>query len=529
MDFSALTPAPEPPAPGPGVPVLDGPGSQTPQSLTRGLSSLPEADRDAPALVVATSGSTGTPKRTLLTAGSLRASGRATAETTDSDGAQWLLALPVHYVAGAQVIARSMLAGTTPVTTASLAPGTGFTAGDFLAAVERMTHPRRMTALVPTQLHVLLEAAESGVVPADQLHEALRSFRAILLGGAPASASLRARIRELGLPVVTTYGSAETAGGCVYDGRALPGVEVRIEPTTTAGGPATEDGPDSHGPGSAPGTPVSAAPGVLDGSSPSAVDEGPAGGPGRIWLGGPTVAAGYLEDPARHTEHFRVDAHGTRWYRTDDLGTLEDITSLAGSRPGTESGSPTGSGPGPGPRPETGSRSASRPTDHSDAPRPEHLAGQRLRVAGRADDVIITGGIKVSARAVAAALEEVRGVREALVVGVPHPRWGQAVAAMVAVPGLSGTTPSAPAHPADAHEDPDARGNADARETAELEDRLRAAVRERLGPRRGAEAPGGGARPAADLDRQTGPGRRRPRPRRAPPPPRVRHHPRRPE
>lgn len=496
MDFSALTPAPEPPVPGPGVPVLDGPGSQTPQSLTRALSSLPEADRDAPALVVATSGSTGTPKRTLLTAGALRASGRATAETTDSDGAQWLLALPVHYVAGAQVIARSVLAGTTPVTTASLTPGTGFTAGDFLAAVERMTHPRRMTALVPTQLHVLLEAAESAVVPADQLHEALRSFRAILLGGAPASASLRARIRELGLPVVTTYGSAETAGGCVYDGRALPGIEVRIEPTTTAGGPATEDGPDSHGPGSAPGTPVSAVPGLLDGSSPSAVDEDPAARPGRIWLGGPTVAAGYLADPARHAEHFRVDAHGTRWYRTDDLGTLEDTTSLAGSWPGTESGSPTGSGPRFG----TGSRSASRPTDHSDAPRPEHFTGQRLRVARRADDVIITGGIKVSARAVAAALEEVRGVREALVVGVPHPRWGQAVAGMVAVPGLSGTTPSAPtrkesarkdpsqttpvtrstsagpAHPADAHKD------AEARETAELEDRLRTAVRERLGP-----------------------------------------------
>lgn len=440
MDFSALTPAPEPPVPGPGVPVLDGPGSQTPQSLTRALSSLPEADLDAPALVVATSGSTGTPKRTLLTAGALRASGRATAETTDSDGAQWLLALPVHYVAGAQVIARSVLAGTTPVTTASLTPGTGFTAGDFLAAVERMTHPRRMTALVPTQLHVLLEAAESAVVPADQLHEALRSFRAILLGGAPASASLRARIRELGLPVVTTYGSAETAGGCVYDGRALPGIEVRIEPTTP------EDGPGAYGRGCAPGTPFPAASGLLAGSSPSAVDEDAAGRPGRIWLGGPAVAAGYLADPARHAEHFRVDAHGTRWYRTDDLGTLEPASSQA------------------------------------DAPRPEGTAGQRLSVVGRADDVLITGGVKVSARAVAAALEEVPGVREALVVGVPHPRWGQAVAAMVAVPGLPGTTPTGPDHPADAREDADAREGSGARESAELEHRLRAAVRERLGP-----------------------------------------------
>ena len=29
---------------------------------------------------------------------------------------------------------------------------------------------------------------------------------------------------------MTTYGSAETAGGCIYSGRALPGVRVELVP-----------------------------------------------------------------------------------------------------------------------------------------------------------------------------------------------------------------------------------------------------------------------------------------------------------
>lgn len=61
------------------------------------------------ALVVTTSGSTGAPKRTALTTGALAASARATEAFTSTDKAQWLLALPLHYVAGAQVVARSAL------------------------------------------------------------------------------------------------------------------------------------------------------------------------------------------------------------------------------------------------------------------------------------------------------------------------------------------------------------------------------------------------------------------------------------
>ena len=52
---------------------------------------------------------------------------------------------------------------------------------------------------------------------------------------------------------------------------------------------------------------------------------------------------------------------------------------------------------------------------------------------GRADDVVITGGVKVSAAHVQAELEKLDGVRAAFVAGVPSAEWGQALAAYVAL------------------------------------------------------------------------------------------------
>ena len=54
-----------------------------------------------------------------------------------------------------------------------------------------------------------------------------------------------------------------------------------------------------------------------------------------------------------------------------------------------------------------------------------------LTVRGRADDVINTGGEKVIAAEVAAALGTCPGVREAAVVGIPDPEWGERVTAIV--------------------------------------------------------------------------------------------------
>ena len=343
-------------------------------------------DPESIALVVGTSGSTGAPKQTALSMRALRASARATERffadypsagaakpqrAVSEDPAQWLLALPAHYVAGAQVLARSVLAGTTPVVAASVTDGVSFTPEVFLNAAERLSCARQFVSLVPTQVHKLLEAAEANPTMGSEIYDALGQFTGILLGGAPASASLLAAARELGLNVVTTYGSAETAGGCVYSGVALPGVRLRVVP---------EDA------------------GLLDSSVAGDASAGGTPNIGRVWLGGEHLASGYMGDSARTASHFFVDAGGCRWYRTDDYG------SLTSSAPNA----------------------------------PEDEVAPMLNVVGRSDDVIITGGVKVSARAVAAVLESHPAVREAAVMGIPDARWGSAVSAAITLRGASG-------------------------------------------------------------------------------------------
>ena len=373
------------------------------RSLSRGLPNNARDNQDprgriedpeSIALVVGTSGSTGAPKQTALSVRALRASARATERffadypsigsskprrVVSEDPAQWLLALPAHYVAGAQVLARSVLAGTTPVVAASVTDGGSFTPEVFLNAAERLSCARRFVSLVPTQVHKLLEAAEASPALGSEIYDALGQFTGILLGGAPASTSLLTAARELGLNVVTTYGSAETAGGCVYSGVALPGVRLRVVP---------EDA------------------GLLDSFVASAAADAGQNGDsapghtkntGRVWLGGEHLASGYMGDNARTASHFFVDADGCRWYRTDDYG------SLTPSAPNA----------------------------------PENNGAPMLNIVGRSDDVIITGGVKVSARAVAAVLESHPAVREAAVMGIPDAHWGSAVAAAITLRGVS--------------------------------------------------------------------------------------------
>lgn len=63
-------------------------------------------------------------------------------------------------------------------------------------------------------------------------------------------------------------------------------------------------------------------------------------------------------------------------------------------------------------------------------------ADGRLHVRGRRVERIVTGGETVDARAVEAALLRCPGVREACVVGVADPEWGQRVEAAVVAPGV---------------------------------------------------------------------------------------------
>lgn len=120
---------------------------------------------------------------------------------------------------------------------------------------------------------------------------------------------------------------------------------------------------------------------------------------GVVEIAGATLALGYLGDDLATAGAFRTDADGVRWFRTSDLGAFAAVTSTGSGQPGV------------------------------------------LSVLGRADDVVVTGGVNVAPAAVEAALAAlapaVLGVpaAEPCVVGVPDDEWGQAVVAVVAVTG----------------------------------------------------------------------------------------------
>jgi O-succinylbenzoic acid--CoA ligase len=289
------------------------------------------------ALVVETSGSTGAPKRVALSADALLASAAASASATGGQApgaAGWVLALPAHYIAGVNVLVRSIAAGTEPV---MLTPG-HFDPVAFCAAADVLVTDQRFTSLVPAQLARLLDAAEDAAAHGDRgMLATLRRFDALLIGGQALQPELRERATDVGLRIVRTYGSSETAGGCVYDGVPIGTVRAREAD-------------------------------------------------GRLELGGPVLAEGYLDasggiDRGRTDEAFHVD-DGTRWYRTGDLGSVD--------------------------------------------------ADGRVTVTGRADNVIISGGEKVSLDAVERSVRRLNGFGEAVVVAAASEQWGQVPAVAVA-------------------------------------------------------------------------------------------------
>ncbi len=186
------------------------------QLLTSALRVGEPIDDDI-ALVVPTSGTTGTPKGAMLTAAALIAGASATHDRLGGPGS-WLLALPAHHIAGIQVLVRSLQAGTVP---AEIDVTAGFDPAELPRAVAELGSGRRYAAVVTNQLAKALDDPAAA--------DALAELDAVLLGGGPAPAPVLERAAAAGVTVVRTYGSSETAGGCVYDGVPLNGVRVRID------------------------------------------------------------------------------------------------------------------------------------------------------------------------------------------------------------------------------------------------------------------------------------------------------------
>lgn len=293
----------------------DGPALFLGSGQTIGSRELPESVDASTAVVIETSGSTGHPKRVVLSEAALLASADATADALGGAG-QWLLCVPAHYVAGLQVLVRAHRAGQPVV---HVEPS--FDAEAFAEASAGLTAERRYAAIVPAQLSRLVEAGERS----DHLRRAVARFDVLLTGGQAVPKALAERARALDYSVVRSYGSSETATGCIYDGYPVGATRTRLIA------------------------------GVLE-------------------IAGPTLADGYLDDPALTEQAFTVE-RGVRWYRTGDRAQI-----------------------------------------HADG---------RVEVLGRVDNVIVSGGINVSLDRIESAVRELPGFEHAVIVALPSEKWGQ--------------------------------------------------------------------------------------------------------
>ena len=247
------------------------------------------------AIVIATSGSTGKSKEVAFSACALIESARLTNEFVGAKpGDRWSLLVSENHAAGVNVLIRSLELGTLPITDISAK-------ADF-------------TAIVPTQLFRALNGE-------NELLQHLKDAKAILIGGSAVDEQLLKQGRDNGLNLITTYGMTETSGGCVYDGKPLPGVEIKIGKT--------------------------------------------------IEIKSPTLAANYLNNQNAWNEKFKDD-----YFITDDLGVIENGI---------------------------------------------------LKISGRVDDVIISGGKNISLSEIERLIKEKFEGIEVAAFGTPDVEWGQSL------------------------------------------------------------------------------------------------------
>lgn len=153
-------------------------------------------DMDEPALLLASSGSTGAPKLLSVTMGQLVFSAFGSASRLGHlPEDRWLCCLPLNHVGGLSVLTRSAILGFT----ALLHPR--FDAARVAQTLD--AGEVSLVSLVPAMLSEVLDQRPERPLPA--------RLRAILLGGAPCPAPLRARAAALGLPISLTWGMTETA------------------------------------------------------------------------------------------------------------------------------------------------------------------------------------------------------------------------------------------------------------------------------------------------------------------------------
>ena len=163
-----------------------------------GISKMQASETNNPrpgTILIPTGGSSGRLKLAIHTWETLTAACRGFCSFLGSETVHSCCMLPLYHVSGLMQLLRSFTSeGKIAFTNLK-----AFQPGQFPG----MDAEKLCLSLVPTQLQRMLERK----VVADWLCH----LKAIFLGGAPMMPALQARVRELHLPVVSTYGMTETA------------------------------------------------------------------------------------------------------------------------------------------------------------------------------------------------------------------------------------------------------------------------------------------------------------------------------
>ncbi len=299
------------------------------------------------AAILYTSGTTGRSKGAMLTHGNLLSNAQVLKDYWGwRPGDVLIHALPIFHVHGLFVAIHGAL-----INGSKMIWLNRFDPKAVIAAMPRAT----VFMGVPT-LYVRL-LAEAGLTK-----EAARSMRLFISGSAPLLIeTFREWQQRTGHTILERYGMSETImltsnpyaadarhggqderrGGTV--GFPLPGVGLRV--VDDAGQPA------------------------------------PTGEIGNIQVQGPNVFQGYWRMPERTAEEFSTDAHGGRWFKTGDVGRVDERSYVT--------------------------------------------------IVGRSKDLIISGGYNVYPAEIEGYINDMPGVAESALVGVPHPDFGEVGVAVV--------------------------------------------------------------------------------------------------
>ncbi len=296
-----------------------------------------ELDDTAPAALLSTAGTAGAPKVAVLTHGNLAANvaqvGRVPGLAPRA-GEHCLGALPMHHVFGLNVVLDAALG-----------------AGAAVVLSEHFDPSALLDALAGGEIQVLAGVPAMFAALAERPHGVLRPPRLAISGGASLPRAVAEAFAALvGVPLLEGYGLTEASPTVTSPapgeplppgsvGRPLPGVELRV---------VDGDGEDAE-----------------------------AGDPGEVWVRGPNVFPGYLDDP--DATRLALDEHG--WLRTGDVAATDE--------------------------------------------------DGHVFLLDRQKDVVIVSGFNVWPAEVEAVLAAVPGVAEAAVAGRPHPLTGETVHAWV--------------------------------------------------------------------------------------------------